>query len=142
MREIQPHPEEQRSYAELREEFRAEHTSNLRAQMSSHHRGWCVIGDPESSRVHFTASQWARELDKHLCEPVTQDFGLNSVPQAMWEWLEDLASKSLLHDSVTWEDSVEGVVDHDASPCPPVESMTDYEICEYVDRSIKESKRG
>jgi hypothetical protein len=139
--EITPHPDEQRSLAELRSEFRSESLANLRSQYAGKHElGWNIIGDPETSRSHFTPEQWAYEMDRHLLSPVSQDFGLNDVPSATSVKLEKQAQAALSHDEVTWSDDTEGVVEHDAPACCEVGQMTDEQLCEYVDRSIKESE--
>ena len=70
-----------------------------------------------------------------------QDFGLADVPMALSEKVEDLAQKALLHDDVTWEDSVDGVTDHDAPACPDVLRMSDEDLCSYVDAAIKGSRK-
>lgn len=132
-----PHPDEQRSYAELRKEFRLTHRQSLIDQMSTHPLGWGIIGDPLRARDRYTAEEWAIELDHHLLTPVIQDFSLDRVPVEMWDRLAKLAHNSLLHESVTWDDEVEGVVDHDAPPCPPVDTLTDEQLCQYVEDSIK-----
>jgi hypothetical protein len=136
--ELTPHPDEQRTYAELRSEFRAAHLADLRSQMHPHSHGLWRIGyllstDPELR---------ARALDSAMCAPVRQDLGLDFAPAKLGSELESLAQKSLLHESVTWDDSVSGVTDHDAPPCPDVASMTDDDLCDYVDYAIKESNRG
>lgn len=136
MRELAPHPEEQRSYAELREEFRAAHLIDLRSQMSKHPIGWGVIGEPGRSRAHYDSESWAREMLRHLDTPVNQTFALDRVPESVWKQMAEQAEKSLLHESVTWSDDVGGVVDHDAAPCAPIESMTEEEICNYVEAAI------
>jgi hypothetical protein len=136
--ELTPHPDEQRSYAELRSEFRATHLADLRSQMQPHSHGLMRIGDLLPS----SPPERSRALDGALCDPVRQDFGLDSVPTRFGPELESLAQKALLHESVTWDDSVSGVTDHDAPPCPDVTSMTDDDLCDYVDYAIKESSRG
>ncbi len=139
MREIQPHPEEQRSYAELRAEFRASALANLRAQMKRHPSGYLYIGE-DRIRRDFTAAEWAQVMLRHLDASVTQDFGLLDAPSKLEAELADLAEKSLLHESVTWDDSVAGVTDHDAPPCSDVSTMSDDQLCDYVDSAIKESE--
>jgi len=138
VKDILPHPEQQRSYAELREEFRAEALSNLKKQMTCHHLNWSVIGDPEKSRAKFTAYDWTLEMLKHLDDPCSQSFNLNSVPDKLWSRLSRYASESLLHESATWDDSVAGVTDHDAPPMPDPFEMSDDEICDYVEKVVKE----
>jgi hypothetical protein len=135
--ELTPHPDEQRTYAELRSEFRATHLSSLRLEMHSHSHGLMRIGDllPSDPLARALA------LDSAMCAPVRQDFGLDFAPAKLGSDLESLAQKSLLHESVTWDDSVSGVTDHDAPPCPDVTSMTDDDLCDYVDYAIKESDR-
>jgi hypothetical protein len=138
--ELIPHPDEQRSLAELRSEFRASALANLRAQYTSHHElGWSMTGDPAASRPRYSAEQWAYEMDRHLLDPVTQDFGLGAAHQ--WSSrLEKEAVAALEHDSVTWADGTEGVVDHDAPACADVTTMSDDDLCEYVDYAVKESQ--
>jgi hypothetical protein len=135
--ELTPHPDEQRSYAELRSEFRATHLAALRLEMHLHSHGLMRIGDLLSS----SPPDRVRALDAALCAPVRQDFGLDAVPARFGSDLESLAQKSLLHESVTWDDSVSGVTDHDAPACADVTTMTDYQLCEYVNHAIKESER-
>jgi len=139
---VTPHADEQRSLAELRSEFRSEALSNLRAQYAGRHPiGWQMIGDPATARDHYSAEQWAMELDCHLLAPVEQDFGLSIVPDSVSVRMEKEAIAALEHDSVTWADGTEGVVDHDAPACCDVGRMTDEELCDYVDEAIKESGR-
>src|ERR1700691_5677910 len=139
--EIIPHPDEQRSLAELRFEFRAAALSHLRSQYTSHHQlGWSMTGDPSTSRPRYSAEQWAMELDRHLLSPVTQDFGLGAAHR--WSArLEKEAIASLEHERVTWADGTEGVVDHDAPACADVTTMTDDALIAYVDYAVKESER-
>lgn len=132
---LTPHPEEQRSLAELREEYRAKHRAELRWQMT-HHLGWGVIGAPEKSRVHYSAEEWAREMLTRLDAPVNWELS-GEVKEA--GKLEELAQKALLHEQVTWAEGTEGTVDHDAPPCKPVHLMTDEEIVRYVDHAIERS---
>jgi hypothetical protein len=138
--EIIPHPDEQRSLAELRSEFRASALASLRSQYTSHHQmGWSMTGDPAASRPHYSSEQWAYEMDRHLLDPVTQDFGLGAAHT--WSArLEKEAIAALEHDSVTWADGTEGVVDHDSPACADVTTMSDDDLADYVDRSIKESE--
>jgi hypothetical protein len=142
MLEIIPHPEQQRTYFELREEFRRDNQERIHSQLKSHPVGWGVLGDSELARDRYSAGDWAKSLLAHLDAPVVQDFGLRDVPFTESVRIEKLAKESLLHDSVTWEDGTEGVVDHDAPPCEDVTTMTDERLFEYVDRSIEESRRG
>ena len=143
MREmVTPHPEEDVSPAILREQFREDHRLNLRSQMSKHPLGWGVIGDTETARDKFSGEGWAREILRCLDSPVSQDFGLDNVPFTVSIRLEEQAQRSILHESVTWDDETEGVVDHDAPECQDVREMTDDELADYVDRSIRESARG
>jgi hypothetical protein len=135
--ELTPHPDEQRTYAELRSEFRAAHLADLRLEMHPHSHGLMRIGDLLPS----SPIDRVRALDSAMSAPVRQDFGLDSAPAKLGSDLESLAQKSLLHESVTWDDSVSGVTDHDAPPCPDVTTMTDDQLCDYVYYSIKESDR-
>jgi|ERR1700733_7715324 len=141
--EIIPHPDEQRTYAELRSEFRAATLAFIRANYAGYHPlGFAMIGDPTRARDHYSAEEWSFEMLHRLDSPVTQDFGLT---EARFTWstrLEKEAQAALAHDSVTWDDSVAGVADADAPPCADVTTMTDDDLCEYVDRSIRESERG
>ena len=139
---IERYYEEKLSLAALRSQFRAVHLESLRDRIQSHLLGWGVIGDTMCARSHYDAEQWALEMLHHLDDPVTQSFGLDTVPREIGTRLEDQARAALEHDSVTWDDSVDGVVDHDAAPCAPVETMTDDELCDYIDDSIKESENG
>jgi len=131
-----PHPDEQRSYFELREEFRHENQHRIHDQLFQHPLGWGVLGDPNYARDRYAPEEWARELDLYLRDSVIQDFGL---PGSDSEQLEKLAKESILFESATWEDGTEGVVDHDAPACKPIDSMTEQEICDYVAWAIKES---
>lgn len=141
--EIIPHPDEQRSYAELRSEFRSEALANLRAQFSgTHPLGWNMIGDSTTARDKYSADDWAYEMLCRLDGHVQQDFGLREVKLTWSARLEKEAQAALLHESATWDDSVSGVTDHDAPACPPVELMTDDQICDYVNKSIEDSDRG
>jgi hypothetical protein len=80
-------------------------------------------------------------MDRHLLDPVTQDFGLGAAAHTWSSRLEKEAIAALEHDSVTWADGTEGVVDHDAPACADVTTMTDDDLCEYVDFAVKESER-
>jgi hypothetical protein len=143
LRELIPHPDEQRSLAELRSEFRLDALDNLRSQYVGHHPiGWAMIGDPSRARDKYTAEEWSFEMLHRLDDPVTQDFGLTEARYTWSSRLEKEAQAALAHDSVTWDDSVAGVADADAPPCADVTTMTDDDLCEYVDRSIRESERG
>ena len=142
---VTPHPERQRSYAELRSEFRAQRLEDLRSQMSKHQLGWGVVGDPEKSRVHYTAEQWCREMLLRLDDPVTQDFGLGDLSiddvNLLGALLESLAQESEEFERVTWPPGTEGTVDHDAPALEqPVAAMSDEALCDYVEMSIIESE--
>ena len=140
---VTPHPDEQRTYAELREAFRAAHLAMLRDQYSGYHPlGWAMVGDPARARDKYDAEGWSFEMLHHLDAPVTQDFGLTEARNTWSARLEKEAQAALAHDSVTWNDDVAGVADTDAPPCADVGAMTDDELCDYIDRSIKESERG
>lgn len=135
---IVPHPEEQRTYAELRTEFRADNLERIRSEFAGQHPvGWNMIGDPTTARDGYSASQWRDEMLKRMDEPVIQDFGLSEVPLSVWIKMADQAVNAEYHDSVTWEEGE----DQDASPCD-LSSMSEDEICDYVDREIRESARG
>jgi len=141
--ELTPHPDEQRSLAELRSEFRAQHLADLRSQYAGYHPvGWAMIGDPEMSRSQFTAHEWSEQMLRWLDAPCTQDFGLPAVPAATVDRLYKLAEESLLHESATWDSSVDGVTDHDAPPCADVLTMTDEQLCTYIDQAIEASANG
>ena len=141
-REIIPHPDEQRTYAELREQFRAAASAHLRDQCAGYHPlGWWMIGDPSTARDRYDAESWAMEMDRRLLDPVTQDFGLDAVPTSMGAKLQNQAVAAMAHDDVTWPEGTEGTADADAPPCADVTTMTDDELAQYVDRSIKESAR-
>ena len=141
--EIIPHPDEQRSYAELRAEFRAAALSNIRSQFGGRHPlGWDMAGNPEYARDRYTASEWCYQMCRHLDEAIEQNFGLDLVPDSLWSKLCKLAKESLHHESATWNDSTEGVIDHDAPACSDVGAMTDNQISDYVESSIRESERG
>lgn len=136
--DVTPHPDEQRTYAELREEFRAASLAFVRTNYAGHHPiGWQMIGDYSMARDVFNAEDWCREMLSHLDAPVKQDFGLGNVPLAWSIRLEKQAQAAAAHDSVTWDEGV----DQDAPPCD-LAGMTDDDLCDYVDRSIKESARG
>jgi hypothetical protein len=92
-----------------------------------------MIGDPTIARDRYTASEWWKQMLAHLDAPVTQDFGLGSVPPSWSSRLEKQAQAAAAHDSVTWDEGE----DQDAPACAPVESMTDEELADYVDRSIR-----
>ena|SRR6202140_4142333 len=139
---VTPHPDEQRTYAELREEFRAANRERIHDNLLTHPLGWGVLGDPSKSRVRFTAEEWSLQMLFHLDAPVTQDFGLGDVPAKFIARIEAQVRAALEHDSVTWDDSVPGVVDHDAPPCCDVGAMSDDELCDYIDTAIKESAHG
>jgi hypothetical protein len=140
--EIIPHPDEQRSLSELRSEFRDQALANLRDQYAGYHPcGWAMIGDPARARDKYSAEEWSFEMLHHLDDPVTQDFGLGAAHR--WSSrLEKEAQAAIAHDSVTWDDSVAGVADADAPACADVTTMTDDELADYVDLSIRESERG
>ena|ERR1700685_1915174 len=144
MREITPHPEQQRTYAELRSEFRTENQNRIHSQLMSHPVGWGVLGDSSLAWDRYShqsigqePSEWASEMLSRLDAPVVQDFGLGDVPFTASLAIEKLAQAALLHDSVTWEDGP-GVTDSDAPACD-LQGMTEDELCDYVERSIQES---
>jgi len=141
---VTPHPDEERSYAELRSEFRAASLAFLRASYADyrHQLGWDVIGDPATARAHYSAEQWRDQMLLRMDAPVEQDFGLTEAQHTWSARLEKEAQAALAHEQVTWDDSTAGVVDHDAPPCADVTTMSDDDLCDYVDRSIKESERG
>lgn len=141
IQELIQHPDIERSAFELRAEFRAMRRAEIHSQLQSHPCRWGVLADGPA-RDRFDTTHWAMEMMHRLDSPVTQDFGLIEVPRSLGERLETLAHKAILHDSVTWDDSVEGTVDHDAPPCADVTTMTDSELCDYVDRAIQESTNG
>ena len=139
--ELTPHPHEERSLAELRYEFRALNLERIRdSYTGSHPVGWAMSGDPLYARNRYTAEEWSYLMDLRLCEPVTQSFGLDSAPTSLGEELESLAQKSMLHESVTWDASVEGTVDHDAPACADILRMSDDDICAYVHSAIEASR--
>ena len=140
--ELIPHPDAERTYAELRSEFRADNLHRVRSLYAGHHPvGWAMIGDPTTARDKYMADDWAYEMLCRLDGHVAQDFGLRNVPFAMAVRVERLAQESLHHSAATWDDGA-GVTDHDAPACAPVESMSDDDLAGYCDRSIKESERG
>ena len=139
--ELTPHPHEQRSLAELRTEFRTAALERIRdSYTGSHPLGWSMSGDPLYARDRYTAGEWACLMDRRLSEPVTQSFGLDSAPLSLGEEMESLAQKSMLHESVTWDASVEGTVDHDAPACADILRMSDDDICDYVESAIEASR--
>ena len=139
-REITPHPEEQRSYAELRDEFRQTALVNLRGQFNSHHElGWSMIGDPARSRARYSPEEWVKEMLLRLDEPVTQEFGLDDIPFTVSVKLEQQAQAAMLHESATWSDEVSGVVDHDAPACD-LAAMSDDQVCDYIADAIERSR--
>jgi hypothetical protein len=140
VKELQPHPEVERSYAELREEFRATHLADLRSQFADHKyaRRWNWI--KELGERYPSPVDWALEMLKRLDAPVKLDFGLSETPESLGEKLNKQAIAALEHEQVTWDDSVEGVVDHDAAPMPDHRTLTDDEICDYVEREIERSR--
>lgn len=140
-RELTPHPDEQRSYSELRSEFRSASLANLRSQYSGHHPlGWLMIGDSATARDKYTAEQWLYEMDRHLCDPVSQYFGLDIVPASFGVRLERWAQESM--DEITFPAGTEGTYEHDGPACCDLGGMTDEQLCDYVDQAIKESDRG
>lgn len=138
MLEIVPHPDEQRTYAELREEFRSDNLERIRGEfLGKHPVGWNMVGDPTTARDRYNAVSWCRGMLARLDAPVIQDFGLGSVPGIFSMRLEKQAQAAVAHDSVTWDEGE----DQDSPACD-LENMTDEEIAEYVDRSIRESACG
>jgi len=138
MLEIIPHPDERRAYLDLREEFRSENKKRIHERLKSHPVGWGVLGDSEIARDRYNANEWRDEMLKRMDAPVVQDFGLTDVPFTLSVRLEKQAQASSLHDSVTWEEGE----DQDAPACKDVSTMTDDEIADYVEKSIKESVCG
>jgi hypothetical protein len=138
---ITPHPEQERSYAEMRDEYRAQNLQRIRGLLKDYRLNGVkmkLMGRP----LDLQGEARSKALLAALDEPVTQDFGLGDVPMELSVKLEDLAQESVAHDSVTWDDSVEGVVDHDAPEILiPVEKMTDEELLLYVDTAIENSRR-
>jgi hypothetical protein len=142
--EIIPHPDEQRTYAELREEFRAANLQRIRSEFCGQHPlGWNMIGDPSTARDRYTAEQWAMEMLDRLDDPCRQDFGLTSNhANRLGARLEKQAQAALDHDSVTWPEGTDGTADADAPACCDVGAMTDEELCDYIDTAIQGSKRN
>ena len=130
--------EEQRTYAELREEFRAENLVRIHSRLKQHPLGWGVLSDLPA-RDKYASEAWAVEMLRHLDQPVILDFGLGSVPFTESLKLEELAQKALLHDSATWEEGTAGVRDLDAPACD-LDSMTEDEVCDYVNTAIEVSR--
>ena len=81
MREISPHPEQQRTYAELREEFRAENQKRIHSQLMTHPVGWGVLSDLPA-RDRYSKEDWRDDMLRRLDAPVSLDFGLSDVPFA------------------------------------------------------------
>jgi hypothetical protein len=133
--------DQQPSNAELREEYRKLNKLRIHALLMRHPIGWGVI--PEGpSRDRISREDWVFEMLARLDADVIQSFGLEKVPPHFSERLEKLAQESLHHESATWENSVEGVSDHDAPACKDVEEMTDDELCDYVERSISNKEES
>jgi hypothetical protein len=135
---IIPHPDEERPLHELRSEFRADNLARIRSEFRGQHPlGWNMIGDPATARDKYTAEEWAAEMDLHLCALVTQDFSLSTVPSSLGVRVEKLAQESITHDLV----SHPGGVEHDAPACD-LASMTDDQVCAYVDAAIHATEEG
>lgn len=150
LREIEPHFNEERSYHELREEFRAQNLQRIRSLLKDYHIvskdgkqvALKMMGEPLALQGGTTPAKRAELLDKALCEPVSQDFGLAEVPDSLWQQVEKLAEESMLSTSVTWEEGTEGTVDHEGPPMEkPIHEMSEPELIAYVDDAIEESKR-
>lgn len=136
MREITPHPEMQRSFQELRQEFREENLKRVRGMISS-------LAVSISGRIHktrfFTDNRKLSELSQQMIEamassisnpsrcPIKQTFGLSEVPRYLSEKLRDKARESETFDSV----SIPGGVDHDG---PPLESLDEPSILSYMEK--------
>lgn len=140
---LEPHPESERSYAELRSEFRAENLQRIRSLLKDYRVNGVnmkLLGEPLAALGGTTPEKRAKLLLEALDSPVEQDFNLGSVPVEFIQRLGDLVAECDEFEQVTWPDGM-GAVDHDAPPAPiPVEMMTDAEQCEYVDRAIKSSE--
>jgi hypothetical protein len=143
---IEPHPESEHSYHELREQFRAENLERVRSLLNDYRINGVkmkLMGQPMALEGATTPEARAKLLLSALDSPVTQDFGLEDIPADLCKQLDDLVDKCSLSEQVTWAEGTEGVVDHDAPALPvPVDMLTDDELCKYVDQSIEESKNG
>lgn len=139
---IEPHPEEERSLHELRSEFRADNLARIQSQLVDYRVGnvqMKMLGVPLAMQGGTTPATRARLLDRALCEPVTQNFGLGDVPSELADRVSRLAEESLTHDLVSHPSGVE----HDAPAAAiPVEEMTEQEQMDYVDLAVEESRKN
>ena len=142
---IQPHPEAERSYYDLREQFRADNVSRIRALLNDYRVNGVkmkLMGTPLALQGGTTPEKRAELLLAALDAPVTQDFGLADVPADIRKQLDDLLGECETFERVTWDDSVAGVVEHDGPAVPiEVEMMTEAEQITYVDHAIEASRR-
>jgi hypothetical protein len=144
-----PHPHEEKSYYELREQFRAENQARIQRMLRDHEvrrynektgewdivvkTGFKVMGDTLGFSPEERGAAMLTDLNTR---PVDQLFGLDMVPDYLIDKVEELSAETEVFDKV----NIPGGVEHDAPACPPVETMTEQEICEYVDRAVEDSR--
>lgn len=134
---ITPHPYEEKSYYELREQFRAENLARVRSKITEYiiPRGdyeaitpFKIMPDRHTMEAHKVSSDGKVTLiETDLFPP---------LPANLLEQASELAEESLVFDAV----DIPGGVDHDGPACPKLDSMTDAEICEYVATTIERSQ--
>lgn len=131
---LQIHHEQQRSYSELRTEFREEALNSLRVRL----RKTAIIRDSKGDVI----GSYSMLDEKHTMEEMydhPQNFGLESVPSTLTERLYDKADETETFEAISLP-AGEGT-DHDAAPLlQPIEMYTDIELINYVDSAIAASK--
>lgn len=139
--EREQHPEQERSFHELRAEFRAANLARIRSLLTPLRREvagkvWCMM---TTSDAHPMPSQQVIEAmaqsiaDPSRC-PVLRTFDLDRVPEVLRHRLHQKAEESLTFDTV----SVPGGVDHDG---PPLHSLTEQSILDYMEAMTREPQK-
>lgn len=129
-----PHPEEDRSYFDLRAQFREEALNSLRARL----RKTAVIRDAKGNII----ATFSRLDEKHTMDEMydhPQSFGLESVPANLTERLYDKADESQTFEAMLLPEG-EGYEHDGPAILQPIEDYTENELIAYVDRAIAASK--
>lgn len=144
---LQIHHEEQKSYFEMREQFREEHNRDLKSRLrplivkrrNPRTGEWEMVdtGYLTDGSVHvpdFTFSD-----DGRITYDGTQTFGLDAVPFNLTEKLFAKAEESGTFEAMSLPEG-EGF-EHDGPVLlQPIEHYTEVELIQYVDRAIEASK--
>jgi hypothetical protein len=124
------HAVEDRSYFELREEFRR----------ANHERILAMLSEKEIP-VGPLRYRYKTDSQTHLMEEMygPQDFGLESVPKHLIERLYEKAEEIETFEAMIAPEN-EGA-DWDGPAASPIQGMTETEQIAYVDQAIAASKR-